>query len=127
MTNKETSHKIYSISEVATITGIKPHLLRQWESYFPQLKPRRLPSGKRAYTEKEIRIVRRIKTLLQHEGMTVKGARLRLAQEIGETTAPKDITEMRFLVDKIADEARSILAIYDTDDVSDEETENSSQ
>ena len=111
---KETeSHRLYSISEVSEMTGVQPHLLRQWEANFPQLRPRRMPSGKRAYSERDIKIVRRIKTLLQHEGLTSKGARVKLAQELRELETPRDLSEMRDLADRIAEEARVIIALFD--------------
>ena len=111
---KETeSHRLYSISEVSEMTGVQPHLLRQWEANFPQLRPRRMPSGKRAYSGRDIKIVRRIKTLLQHEGLTSKGARVKLAQELRELETPRDLSEMRDLADRIAEEARVIIALFD--------------
>ena len=115
MSHDPESHKLYSISEVSQLTGVKPHALRQWEENFPQLRPRRMPSNKRGYTEHDIRIVRRIKTMLQHEGMTSKGARMKLAQELREATTPTDMTEVLDLADRIADEARAIIALYDAD------------
>lgn len=113
MKKEEESHRLYSISEVSEMTGVQPHLLRQWEANFPQLRPRRMPSGKRAYSERDIKIVRRIKTLLQHDGLTSKGARVKLAQELREMETPKDLSEMRDLADRIADEARAIIGLFD--------------
>lgn len=113
MGKEKESGKLYSISEVSEITGVKTHLLRQWETNFPQLRPRRLPSNNRAYTERDIKIVRRIKTMLQHDGMTSKGARVKLAQELREVSKPKDLHEMLDLADRIADEARAIIHLFD--------------
>jgi DNA-binding transcriptional MerR regulator len=39
----------YSISEVCTMTGLEPHVLRYWESEFPQLRPKKNRAGNRAY------------------------------------------------------------------------------
>ena len=117
MKKEEESHRLYSISEVSEMTGVQQHLLRQWEANFPQLRPRRMPSGNRAYAERDIKIVRRIKTLLQHDGLTSKGARVKLAQELREMETPKDLSEMRDLADRIADEARAIIALFDEEPV----------
>ena len=68
----------YSISEVSGITGLKAHILRFWESEFPMLRPRKNRAGNRAYTERDIRIVRAIKYLLYDEKYTIDGARARL-------------------------------------------------
>lgn len=113
MAKKEESHRVYSISEVSEMTGVKAYLLRQWETHFPQLRPRRLPSGNRAYTERDIKIVRRIKMMRQHDGLTTKGARLRLAQELREAATPKDLNEIRELADRIAEEARAVISLFD--------------
>ena len=109
----EKTNKLLSISEVSKLTHVKVHTLRQWEDRFPQLNPRRLPSGNRAYTEHDIKIVRRIKSMLHHDGMTTKGARIKLAQELREISKPKDFHEMRNLADQIAEEARAILDLLD--------------
>jgi DNA-binding transcriptional MerR regulator len=116
MGKEKESGKLYAISEVSEIAGVKAHLLRQWEANFPQLRPRRLPSGKRAYTDHDIKIVRRIKTMLQHDGMTSKGARVKLAQELREVSTPKDLHEMLDLADRIADEARAIIHLFDEEE-----------
>ncbi len=116
MNTEEQDVKLHSISETRDITGVPPHLLRQWEERFPQLRPRRLRTGRRAYTARDIAIIRRIKALLKHEGMTTQGARTRLAQELGETGRPKNKQDMLDILDKIADEARAILSLPDGSD-----------
>lgn len=105
--------KLHSIGEASALTGVPQHVLRQWESRFPQLRPRRLRTGRRAYTQQDVEIIRRIKTLLKHEGMTTPGARTRLSQELGEVGRPKNRQEMLAVLDRIADEARAIIALRD--------------
>ena len=68
----------YSISEVSELIGLKAHILRFWESEFPILRPRKNRAGNRAYTERDIRIVRLIKQLLYDEKYTIDGAKTRL-------------------------------------------------
>ena len=68
----------YSISEVSSITDIKPYVLRFWEKEFPTLKPRKNRSGNRIYQQKEIDLIRKIKKLLYEEGFTIEGARQQL-------------------------------------------------
>ena len=65
----------YSIREVAELTELKPHVLRYWESEFPGLAPKKNRAGNRAYTERDIEIVRRIQTLLRDDKYTLEGAR----------------------------------------------------
>jgi DNA-binding transcriptional MerR regulator len=69
----------YSISEVCTLTGLEQHVLRYWESEFPQLKPKKNRSGNRAYRSKEIKIIRYIKYLLYEEKYTIPGAKKKMA------------------------------------------------
>ena len=77
----------YTISEVATITGVKAHVLRYWESEFPTLSPGKTRSGARRYRQKDIEEVLAIKTLLYEEGFKIAGARKqrREARRSGDT------------------------------------------
>lgn len=69
----------YSISEVCSMTGLEQHVLRYWESEFPQLRPKKNRSGNRAYRSKEIKIIRYIKYLLYDELYTIPGAKKKMA------------------------------------------------
>ena len=69
----------YSISEVCGLTGLEQHVLRYWESEFPQLRPKKNRSGNRAYRSKEIKIIRYIKYLLYEEMFTIPGAKKKMA------------------------------------------------
>ena len=71
----------YSISEVSGMTGLKAHILRFWESEFTMLRPRKNRAGNRAYTERDIRIVRAIKHLLYDEKYTIDGAKARMKMD----------------------------------------------
>jgi DNA-binding transcriptional MerR regulator len=69
----------YSISEVGGQMGVEPHVLRYWESEFPQLRPKKNRAGNRAYRDRDIDIIRTIKHLLYEEGYTIPGAKRKLA------------------------------------------------
>jgi DNA-binding transcriptional MerR regulator len=73
----------YSISEVCGMTGLEQHVLRYWESEFPQLRPKKNRSGNRAYRAKEIKIIRYIKYLLYDELYTIPGAKKKMADANG--------------------------------------------
>lgn len=76
-------NKLYfSISEVADMTGVKPHVLRYWESEFNDLRPKKNRAGNRSYREKDIRMVMAIRDLLYQEGYTIQGARLQLRERL---------------------------------------------
>ena len=68
----------YSISEVCDLTGLKPHVLRYWETAFPMLTPSKNKAGNRVYDADDLEVVRAIKRLLYEERFTVEGARAKL-------------------------------------------------
>ncbi len=70
----------YTISEVSQICGVKPHVLRYWESEFPNLRPRKDRGGSRRYRHRDIEEVLSIRTLLHEEGYRIAGARKLLQQ-----------------------------------------------
>ncbi len=108
----------YLIGEVAEMTELPVHTLRQWQQHSPQLKPKRDRANRRYYTAKEIDILLRIKTLVRHEKMTIPGARLKLAEELHGVGRPRSNREALELARKIEQEARSILRLVKS--VSDE-------
>jgi DNA-binding transcriptional MerR regulator len=74
--------KLYrSISEVSAMTGIEQYVLRYWETEFDELKPLKNRAGNRIYSEKEIKVVNRIKELLRDQHYTIEGARNVFKQE----------------------------------------------
>jgi DNA-binding transcriptional MerR regulator len=78
----------YRIQEVSKITGVKPHVLRYWETEFPQLSPQKGANDQRRYRPSDIELVQRIKKLLYEEKFTIAGARRQLEDEAnGNKTA----------------------------------------
>jgi DNA-binding transcriptional MerR regulator len=70
--------RYFRIGEVSRIIGVKPYVLRYWESEFPVLKPRRADSRQRTYRRQDIELIGEIKRLLYDEGLTIEGAKKRL-------------------------------------------------
>ncbi|HUP00098.1 MAG TPA: MerR family transcriptional regulator, partial [Gemmatimonadota bacterium] len=68
----------YSIGEVCEITGLKPHVLRYWETQFKGLVPVKNRAGNRAYRRREIEMVQLVKKLLYERRYTIEGARQKL-------------------------------------------------
>lgn len=62
-----------TIGEVADELGIAQHILRYWETKFPQLKPLQRAGNRRYYRPEDVTLVRRIHHLLSQEGYTVRG------------------------------------------------------
>ena len=77
----------YSISEVCRMTGLEPHVLRYWETEFPQMRPRKNRAGNRAYRLKEIQYIQYIRHLLHEEKYTLQGAKKRLSEVSAEEVA----------------------------------------
>ena len=71
----------FKIGEVATLLGVKTHVLRYWESEFPSLKPRKNPSGQRLYARADIETLTEIRNLLYTDCYTISGARQLLAYQ----------------------------------------------
>ena len=68
----------YRIQEVAEITGLKPYVLRYWESEFSELSPEKDKNDQRRYRQSDIDVILRIKELLYGEKYTIAGARQRI-------------------------------------------------
>lgn len=69
-----------TISEVAEELDVAQHVLRFWESKFPQVRPLKRGGGRRYYRPEDIDLLREIRTLLYDEGYTIKGAQKLLRQ-----------------------------------------------
>src|SRR5579884_3792461 len=72
----EIPDKLYfRIGDVARLAGIKPYVLRFWETEFPALGPRKSGTGHRLYRRKDVEMVLEIKRLLYEQRFTIEGAR----------------------------------------------------
>ena len=65
----------YSIGEVSEMVGLKPYVLRYWETEFKQLSPPKNRAGNRTYRQKDIDLILKIKDLLHGKKFTIEGAR----------------------------------------------------
>ena len=70
--------EFYSIGEVCSLTDLKPHVLRYWESQFRFLNPAKNRSGNRVYKGREVELIMLVKHLLYTEKFTIDGARQRI-------------------------------------------------
>lgn len=62
-----------TIGELSRELGVAQHILRYWESRFPQLKPMQRAGNRRYYRPADVDLARRINRLLNEEGYTVRG------------------------------------------------------
>lgn len=109
----EVQSKLYRpISEVSELVGVKPHVLRYWETQFGMLRPKKNRAGNRMYRPDEVKLLLRIKELLYDRRFTIAGARRRLLDErrespqveIGFTEA-----ERKLVLHEVKSELRSLL------------------
>lgn len=72
-----------TIGELAQEIGRPQHILRYWETRFPQLRPLQRAGGRRYYRPEDVALVRRIDALLGTEGYTIRGVQRLLEGERG--------------------------------------------
>ncbi len=75
--------RAWSIGEVARLLGVKPHVLRYWESELPLLSPKKGLSGRREYSANEVRLLMRFRHLLYDRKFTIEGAKKQMWEDLG--------------------------------------------
>jgi len=68
-----------TIGELAADLGVPQHILRYWETRFPQLKPLQRAGNRRYYRPADVALAHRIHRLLNHDGYTIRGVQQLLA------------------------------------------------
>ena len=84
---KKAEGAFLTISELAGELGLPQHILRYWETRFPQLRPLQRSGNRRYYRPGDVLLARRIHHLLHVEGFTVKGAQKALSDGNGEAVS----------------------------------------
>ena len=64
---------LLTIGELSSELGVAQHILRYWETRFPQLRPMQRAGNRRYYRPADVALARRINRLLNEEGYTVRG------------------------------------------------------
>ena len=114
-TESELDTRLYrSISEVSEMVGVKPHVLRYWETQFSMLRPKKNRAGNRMYRPEEVKMLLRIKELLYDRRFTIAGARRRLLDERKEPAVPQvemgfADAEKRLVLHEVKTELRQLL------------------
>ncbi len=106
--------KLYRpISEVSDLVGVKPHVLRYWETQFSMLRPRKNRAGNRMYRPDEVKLLLRIRELLYDRRFTIAGARRRLLDQRHEDTPQVEMgfadAERKLLVHEVKTELQRLL------------------
>jgi DNA-binding transcriptional MerR regulator len=90
---KKVEKLYYPIGEVAEMLEVPISTIRFWENEFVVLKPMKNKKGNRLFTPSDIKNLRIIHHLLKDEGMTLSGAKKRLAEKWDETDYKFEINE----------------------------------
>lgn len=86
-------NKLYfRIGEVSDIVGVKPYVLRYWETEFPDIRPSKSKSGQRLYKRRDVEMLLMVKELLYDKRFTIDGAKQRLREQGRDVhvIAPRD-------------------------------------
>lgn len=84
----------FKIGEVSEITGVKPYVLRYWESEFKMVSPSKSRSHQRLYRKADVEMILKIKSLLYEDRFTINGARKKI-KELGYAK-PSSQSELQF-------------------------------
>ena len=100
--------RYFTIGEVSELCAVKPHVLRYWETEFPQLRPKKNRAGNRAYTEADVALVERIRHLLREDRYTLEGARRALARQdrAGDTAWRDELLRLRSFLEDLRAQVR---------------------
>jgi DNA-binding transcriptional MerR regulator len=91
--SRKSEQAFRTIGELAAEIGVPQHILRYWETRFPQLKPLQRAGNRRYYRPADVALVQRIHRLLNQDGYTIRGVQQLLAgrpadAEAGDAPAP---------------------------------------
>src|ERR1043166_426918 len=81
----------FKIGEVARLVGVKPYVLRYWETEFSVLRPGKTRSRHRLYRRKDVETLLEIRRLLYAERYTIQGAKRRLREGNARPSATEDL------------------------------------
>jgi DNA-binding transcriptional MerR regulator len=79
---------LLTIGELSQELGVAQHILRYWETRFPQLRPMQRAGNRRYYRPADVELARRINRLLNEEGYTVRGVQKLLREKSGDSEHP---------------------------------------
>lgn len=82
-----------TISEVSNEVNIPAHVLRFWETKFPNINPLKRSGNRRYYRPEDVKLIIRIKTLLYDNGYTVKGVQKLLKENNNKNNGKNNIKE----------------------------------
>ena len=112
----------FKLNEVCSITGVKPYVLRFWESEFEEIAPILSSSGQKLYEHKDIEAVAFIKKLLFQDKLTVEQAKKELSQCLNTSVVSDSSIEDD--VDNTSDSELVFNSVDETESSSDSMTDS---
>ncbi len=111
----EPVREFFSMGDVCTLTDLKPHVLRYWESQFRFLHPAKNRSGNRVYQRREIELIMLVRQLLYTEKYTIDGARQKIDEykKNGELRSIARAALDMQTIESLEADLRAIAAILD--------------
>ena len=112
MTQTKSTRAFRTISEAGEELDLQPHVLRFWESKFPQIQPMKRSGGRRFYRPEDIEFIRGIKVLLHREKHPIKDVQklirikghqsvMELGRSVERAATPKDVKETNLVPRRI--------------------------
>jgi DNA-binding transcriptional MerR regulator len=100
MTVSIPSKSNFRFQELTPITGVKPYVIRYWETEFPEIAPINSEKGEKIYARKDVEAILRVKELLFDEKLTIPQAKLKMSSPHAETK-PLDVVPAQPLLPTI--------------------------
>ena len=99
------------MGEVSTLTNLLPHVLRNWEKTYRELKPKKNTAGNRTYTDKDVALIFKIKELVEDQKFTSDGVKkvlknsgftqIQQSQTALNPEMRRDLTEVRNFMNQL--------------------------
>ena len=102
----------FKIGEVARLLGVRPSVLRYWETEFRSVKPEKSRTNQRLYHRRHVERLFQIRALLYDQKYTIAGARRRLKETRAEGPPPLD-PRSRELLRRVRREVEELLRLAD--------------
>ncbi len=107
------NQKFLRIGDVSRLLGVRPSVVRFWETQFPDLKPKKTRRGQRIFSPEDVRLLKEIHRELKETGMTIEGLKKKMA---GKKAGAKELMaglEKKELL-RIRNELQAILDLLKT-------------
>jgi DNA-binding transcriptional MerR regulator len=101
--------RYFTIGEVSSLCGVKPHVLRYWEQEFSALHPMKRRGNRRYYQHEDVLMIRQIRKLLYEEGFTIEGAKAHLSDTPVQSVSPTPALINAPLISKIISDLEEVL------------------